>query len=121
MTGYFYKGLDCIMACLRDANSFIQFHKPWELVRKEDSENKEKLATVLHITMEVLRVCSVLLLPIIPTLSSKLLTKLNVPESERHWKNLQCFLSYLNLPNPCEGNTLDTETKPLYERRRENK
>lgn len=121
MDGYFYRGIDCIMACLRDANSFMQFQKPWELARKVDTANKEKLATVLHIIMEVLRVSSVLLEPIIPTLSSKLLTKLNVPESERQWINLQCFPSYLHLPNPCENNSLGTEFKPLYERRKENK
>lgn len=121
MDGYFYRGLDCIMTCLRDANSFMQFQKPWELARKVDSVNKEKLATVLHIIMEVLRVSGVLLKPIIPTLSSKLLTKLNVPESEQQLINLQCFPSYLRLPNPCENNSLGTEFKPLYERRKENK
>lgn len=104
-----------------EANGFMQFQKPWELVKKKDSVSQEKLATVLHIIMEVLRVNGILLKPIIPTLSFKLLEKLSVPESERQWINLHCFPSYFGDANPCEGNALGAETKPLYERRKDNK
>lgn len=119
--GYFYRGIDCIMECLSAANAFMQFQKPWELARGDDSISKEKLSTVLHIIMEVLRVSGILLKPIIPNLSSKLLTRLGVPEPERQWVNLQVFPSYFNLPNPSEGNPLGADSKPLYERRREDK
>ena len=40
---------------------------------------------MLHVTMESLRVCGILLQPIVPNLSSELLDKLAVRESDRAW------------------------------------
>ena len=40
---------------------------------------------MLHVTMESLRVCGILLQPIVPKLSSELLDKLAVRESDRAW------------------------------------
>ena len=45
----------------------------------------ERLRTVLHVTMESLRVCGILLQPIVPDLSGRLLDKLAVRGSERAW------------------------------------
>ena len=45
----------------------------------------ERLRTVLHVTMESLRVCGILLQPIVPDLSGRLLDKLAVRDSERAW------------------------------------
>ena len=42
---------------------------------------------MLHVTMESLRVCGILLQPIVPKLSSELLDKLAVRDSERAWGN----------------------------------
>lgn len=107
------------MDCLRDANAFMQHEKPWELNRSTESVNREKLSTILHSVMEVLRVCGILLQPIVPTLSSRLLTRLGVPKNERQWNNLQCFPSFFHLPNINEGVSLGSDNKPLYERRRD--
>ena len=40
---------------------------------------------MLHVTMESLRVCGILLQPIVPKLSSDLLDKLAVRASDRAW------------------------------------
>ncbi|XP_035205174.1 methionine--tRNA ligase, mitochondrial-like [Stegodyphus dumicola] len=119
LEGYFYRGLDCIMACLRDTNAFMQFNKPWELAKHTDDDSKEKLATVLHIALEVLRISGILLQPVIPTLSSSLLTRLGVPVDKRGWHNLQCFESYHNLHNPLIGQSLTPSSIPLFERRKQ--
>ena len=79
----YYKGVDAIMAMLRDTNGFVQDEKPWEL-KKTDLE---RLDCVLHVTCECLRVAGVLLQPLTPTLATNLLDKLNVDEEERLWKN----------------------------------
>ena len=52
----YYKGVDSIMLQLRNTNGFIESMRPWEL-----KDNKDMLDLVLHITMENLRVCSILL------------------------------------------------------------
>ena len=81
----YYLGIDAIMDCLRKTNLYIQEEKPWEL-RKTDSQ---RLEYVLLISLESLRICAILLQPIIPKLSKQLLVKLGVPENERLWSNAE--------------------------------
>lgn len=115
--GYFYKGLDCIIECLRDTNAFMQFNKPWELAKQKEDMSKKKLSTILHVVLEVLRISGTLLQPIIPALSTKLLDKLQISSSERTWKNISCFQSYYNVPNSYEGRQFGNVQLPLYGRK----
>ncbi|XP_064615166.1 methionine--tRNA ligase, mitochondrial-like [Liolophura sinensis] len=75
------KGLDIVMSELRWANGLIQHHKPWELVKSTDQ--KQYLEALLHIAMETLVVCGIVLQPIIPDMADKLLTRLGVPMKNR--------------------------------------
>lgn len=63
--------------------------KPWEL--KKDPHSEEQLKVVLHVTLETLRVTSILLQPIIPNLSKVVLDKLNIPRQERFYSNIKKF------------------------------
>ncbi|GIY96528.1 methionine--tRNA ligase, mitochondrial [Caerostris extrusa] len=119
LEGYFYKGIDCIMACLRDTNALMEFTKPWELSKENNKESKEKLSTILHVIYEVLKISGILLQPVIPNLSNRLLTKFQIPSEQRGWQNISCFPSYHHLPNPLEFHPLDKDSPPLYERRKE--
>ena len=55
-------------------NQFIQRHKPWELV--SDSTHHRSLGTVLGVAMESLRLCSHLLMSILPQTCSHALDRL---------------------------------------------
>ena len=55
-------------------NQFIQRHKPWELV--SDRTHHRSLGTVLGVVMESLRLCSHLLMPILPQTCSHALDRL---------------------------------------------
>lgn len=81
----FYKAVDATVATLHATNLFFETLKPWEL-RKS---NPEKLNVVLHVTMEVLRICSIILCPIIPNISEQILNKLNVKMNNRTWDSLK--------------------------------
>lgn len=61
--------------------------KPWEL--KKNPECQKELDVVLHLTLETLRICSIILQPIIPGLASKLLDKLQVPKECRYWQDCE--------------------------------
>ena len=52
-------------------------------------EDKERLEWVLSITLETLRISGILLQPVVPCLSSRLLDKLMVDNSERRWDMAQ--------------------------------
>lgn len=84
----FYKGIDCIVATLHAANRFFESQKPWELCKKDQSPHQN---CVLHLTMETLRVCGILLQPIVPELSDTLLRKLGIPKEKRMWKDIRPF------------------------------
>ncbi|XP_067949721.1 methionine--tRNA ligase, mitochondrial-like [Watersipora subatra] len=100
----FYKAVDCIMLQLRKSNGFMESQRPWEL-----KDNPVLLDTVLHIVMENLRVCGILLQPIIPNLSCTLLDRLGIPKGARQVEDL--------LPLSChrEARMLQ-EGSPLYQR-----
>ena len=71
----FYLGITEIMDCLRKVNLFIQEEKPWELKKQG---NLEKLGAVLNLSLNSVRICAILLQPIIPGIANKTLSKLNV-------------------------------------------
>ena len=81
----FYKGLDLILDRLRSANAFVQRHQPWLL--KDDRDQRDLLDAILYVPLECLRVCGLLLQPVCPTLSSRLLDRLNVDVIERSFQN----------------------------------
>ncbi|VVC96021.1 unnamed protein product [Leptidea sinapis] len=83
----FYKAADAVMSVLRTANQFFETSKPWEL-RKDPSRQKE-LDVVLHLTLETLRICAIILQPMVPDISERLLDKLQVPKTCRSWQHCE--------------------------------
>ncbi|XP_033760883.1 methionine--tRNA ligase, mitochondrial-like [Pecten maximus] len=79
--GNVYLVLQTLMGYLFWANKLVSDHEPWVLVKAV--EEKEHLDTVIYIVMETLRVCGILVQPVIPSFSSRLLSRLGVPHSER--------------------------------------
>ena len=77
------------MSRLRDANALVQEYKPWDLVKtsEENREHREKIEAMLFLVYESLRVCGVLLQPIVPSVSRVLLDKLNLPNDQRFYDN----------------------------------
>ncbi|XP_049880646.1 methionine--tRNA ligase, mitochondrial [Pectinophora gossypiella] len=81
----FYKAVDAVIHTLHVANLFFESHKPWELRKKPECQ--KELDVILHITMETLRISAIILQPIIPQLSEKLLDKLQIPKDSRSWQH----------------------------------
>ncbi|CAG7731979.1 unnamed protein product [Allacma fusca] len=86
----FYRGCENIQAVLRQANLYVQDVKPWELVKK--SPDSPQLLAMMSLVLETLRVTGIMLWPIIPEISSTLLDRLNIPTSDRVWKQIRPFV-----------------------------
>ncbi|XP_005090898.1 methionine--tRNA ligase, mitochondrial [Aplysia californica] len=86
---HFTKALDQIFGHLHWANSLVQAHAPWQLGKSVEPRDQVHLSVVLHVAMETLRVCGILLQPVIPRLAERLLTRLGVPRSERGYQDAQ--------------------------------
>ncbi|XP_072190064.1 methionine--tRNA ligase, mitochondrial [Excalfactoria chinensis] len=110
-----YKALECIALCVRQTNGFFQRHKPWKLDRKDPTE-KIWLDTIIHVTLECLRVYGTLLQPVIPHIADKLLSRLAVEPEEREISSLTFLPRYNGKPCPFEGRQLGPDTGILFHR-----
>ena len=108
--GYsFHLVVDSVMSLLHAANNFFESTKPWELKNGND-EAKQKLETIISLAMESLRISSIILQPIAPDFTGKLLKRLNIPEDQRLWKDTKLYL------RPVAHNLVDLESNILFKR-----
>ncbi len=91
------KAMDAIWKVVADANRYFAGQEPWAL-KKTDPE---RMATVLFVTAEVLRIVGVLIQPYVPGSASKLLDLLAVPAESRQFSSIAARLvSGTALPAP---------------------
>ncbi|ETN65445.1 methionine-tRNA synthetase [Anopheles darlingi] len=83
----FYLVVDTVMHLLHTTNNFFETTTPWKLKKSESPDDRAMLNAILTITMEVLRQTAIVMQPIIPVLTERLLDKLNIPTSARTWEN----------------------------------
>lgn len=69
--------IDWVMTVLRQTNSFIDRHKPWDRSRSVEPE------FVITVVAEALRLAGLLLQPVVPHLSTRLLDRLGIIRSGR--------------------------------------
>jgi methionyl-tRNA synthetase len=89
----FYLVADTIISTLHAANGFFEASKPWELKKSSNENDVRRLETILGITLETLRICGIILQPMVPEFSKRLLDRINIPLEIRYWKDTK-----LNLP-----------------------
>ncbi|XP_028272641.1 methionine--tRNA ligase, mitochondrial isoform X2 [Parambassis ranga] len=112
---HMYKALEAISACVRQTNGFVQRHTPWKLDQR-DSKDKRWQDTIVHVSLECLRIYGTLLQPIIPETSNKLLSRLGVQPEERSWAALNFLSRYQGLDCPFEGRALGVDSGVLFTR-----
>lgn len=81
-----YLAVDEVIKALHSSNKFVEVFKPWEL--RKDPKTAKRLDSVLGLIFESLRITSIILQPVIPALSSRLLDKISVAPEQRSWRNL---------------------------------
>ena len=80
----FHFALEKIWAVVAGANKYIDEQAPWTLKKS----NTERMGTVLYTLVEVLRCLAIILQPIMPRSSNKMLNQLNVPIDKRVFTSL---------------------------------
>lgn len=113
----FYKGIDAIIATLHTANLFFETTKPWELRKHEHL--RAKLNTCIHLILETLRICSILLQPVLPQLTNRLLSKIKIPDGNRTWECIKpCSWEQIGINNNqlFGGTLLANESNVLFQR-----
>lgn len=110
-----YKALESIMECVRQTNGFVQRHRPWKLCL-EDPTERQWQETILHVTVECLRVYGLLLQPVVPAMADKLLSRLGVTPTEQSLKDLDFLPRYHGRRCPFEGRQLGPDPGLLFPR-----
>ena len=83
----FYLGIDAILKTLITTNNYIQHEQPWVLKKT----NVDRLNYVLLLSLESLRISSILMQPIVPNVSTQLMEKLGIPNDDIAWCDAEKF------------------------------
>ena len=83
--GLFNLVVDEVMNVVRMGNHFYHQQAPWVLAK--DPSQQDVLAKTIFTCLEIMRVTSIVLSPIVPSLSKIILNRLNVPPSSRSWSD----------------------------------
>jgi methionyl-tRNA synthetase len=73
----FHRALMAIWELINHANKYIDGMEPWRLAK--DPAQRERLSTIMRHLLEVNRIVAVLLSPVMPTTSEKVLERLGIP------------------------------------------
>ena len=85
----FQTALADVFAVIARANKYIDETAPWVLAKKE--ETMPRLARVLYNLAETIRVCSILLSPVMPETCVKIFEKIGADENARTWESAKTF------------------------------
>ncbi len=81
---HFHEALESIWVIIRAANGYVDHQAPWKL-KKEDPD---RMKTVLYVLTETIRRITLLLQPVMPDSTAKILDQLEVGESDRSFSAL---------------------------------
>ena len=76
-----------VMKVIARANKYIDETAPWQLAK--DEANKTRLATVMYNLLEAIRICTVLLQPVMPASCEKIFAQIGATETD--WDSAAAF------------------------------
>lgn len=85
----FHKALEKIFGFVAELNRYAELRAPWKLAKSDDPEDQKRLATTLAYMSEGLRLSGILLAPVMPNISNKLLNLLSEEPIESFGSQLE--------------------------------
>lgn len=98
-----HRGIESIWSLFREVNRYFTAQAPWKLRKSEDAADVLRCRTVLHVTLECLRIGTILAQPVIPESAARILDQIGVPERLRDFTAIPTRLipgSELPPPSP---------------------
>ena len=108
----FYHGFIAIMDVLRTCNAYVQSEQPWLLAKSPKEIDRQRLQVLIYLTLECLRICGILLQPIIPSITKQLLDVLDIDENKRTLSDCKILMKH----NQRKLNLKENERLSLYQR-----
>lgn len=85
----FHIALEKIFSFVRSINKYAEQRAPWKLAKSGDPADRARLETSLANMAEALRISAVLLAPVMPSVSEKILSLLGQPGADRYEGNIE--------------------------------
>lgn len=79
----FYHGIIAIMDVLRACNGYVQHEQPWLLAKSKVENDQQRLHELIYLTLDCIRICGILLQPIVPSITKQLLDILGIDQNNR--------------------------------------
>ncbi|CAF0973486.1 unnamed protein product [Rotaria sordida] len=108
----FYHGIIAIMDVLRACNTYVQHEQPWLLAKSTLEYDQQRLQILIYLTLECLRICGILLQPIVPSISKQLLDILDIDLNKRTLHDCHILIEH----NEKKLNIMKNERISLYQR-----
>ncbi|PIY62681.1 MAG: methionine--tRNA ligase [Verrucomicrobia bacterium CG_4_10_14_0_8_um_filter_43_34] len=98
-TFQFHKAIEQIFMFIRATNRYVEIRAPWKLAKSESMEDQSRLLTSLATVGEALRLASIILKPIIPRTSRRILEALGT-------QDIKTFDNHLEWSEVLTGKTI---------------
>jgi methionyl-tRNA synthetase len=79
----FSRALETAWALVAAVNKYIVENEPWAVAERDDKDSRARLATILHTSVEALRVVTALVHPIIPEATARIWEQLGLGEIQQ--------------------------------------
>ncbi len=76
----FSRALETAWGLVAAVNKYIVENEPWAVAERDDKDSKARLATILHTSVEALRIVAALVHPVIPEATARIWTQLGLGE-----------------------------------------
>lgn len=106
----FHRALEQLMALLGVVDRAIVTYQPWILAKKLDAESQAKLDEILYSAVEVVRIATALLAPVMPEATAKIWSQLGFTTPVAHTR-----IDHLDWGQLASGQTIG-EVSPVFPR-----
>jgi methionyl-tRNA synthetase len=97
----FQNALEAVFKVTSRANKYIDETTPWLLAK--DEANKKRLAAVLYNLLETIRICAIMLIPVIPESCEKIFTQIGVADELKSYDSACAFGALPHSVTVCKG------------------
>ena len=87
------RAIESVFEVLYAANKYVQDAQPWTL-GAGDARQAARRNTVMYIVLEALRMCAIMLQPIVPSACATLLDRIGVHADKRLWAHLELPIAF---------------------------
>ena len=93
-----------IFAVIQRANKYIDETAPWTLAK--DEANRARLASVMYNLLEAVRICTILLTPVMPESCGKIFAQIGAGKDVQSWDSAEKWGSLSGTVTVCRGEAI---------------